>query len=114
MLHPDGSGHFTPTSMLHGANVYLLEVVRAVVDAVGHDRVGIRLSPVAPANGVDAADPQPLFDYAAMQAAYRRAGGRGAWMVNNRHDPVLAAQVIESGAADLVAVGKPFARALRT
>jgi N-ethylmaleimide reductase len=119
----------------------MLEVTRAVVDAVGHDRVGIRLSPVTPANDIDDADPQPLFqhlirqlaplglayvhviegatggarevagrpfDYAALKAAYRQAGGRGAWMVNNAYDPALAEQALASGRADLVAFGKAF------
>jgi len=118
-----------------------LEVARAVADAVGHDRVGIRLSPVTPANDIVDADPQPLFeylmrqlaplglayvhviegatggprevegrpfDYAAMKAAYRSAGGRGAWMVNNGYDPALAEDAIASGRADLVAFGKSF------
>ena len=119
----------------------MLEVTRAVIDAVGHDRLGIRLSPVTPANGIDDAEPQPLFDYlirqlaplglayihviegatggprevpgrpfdyAAMKAAYRQAGGRGAWMVNNGYDPVLAEDAVASGRADLVAFGKAF------
>ncbi|MCF8211702.1 MAG: alkene reductase, partial [Rhodoferax sp.] len=41
----------------------LLEVMRAVVDDIGGGRVGIRLSPVTPANDVVDADPQQLFDY---------------------------------------------------
>lgn len=41
----------------------LLEVVQAVVQAVGGDRVGIRLSPVTPANDIVDADPQPLFEH---------------------------------------------------
>lgn len=119
----------------------MLEVTRAVTDAVGHDRVGIRLSPVTPANDIVDADPQPLFDhlmrqlaplglayvhviegatggprelpdrpfdYAALKAAYRQAGGRGAWMVNNGYDPLLAQDAIASGRADLVAFGKAF------
>ena len=119
----------------------MLEVARAVVDAVGHDRVGIRLSPVTPANDIVDADPQPLFDYlirqlaplnlayvhviegatggprevegrpfdyARLKAAYRDAGGRGAWMVNNGYDPLLAEDAIASGRADLVAFGKAF------
>ncbi len=53
----------------------LLEVVRAVVDDIGGDRVGIRLSPVTPANDVFDADPQQTFDYvihhlAEMKLAY--------------------------------------------
>ena len=47
----------------------MLEVTRAVADAVGHDRVGIRLSPVTPANGIDDTDPQPLFDHVIRQLA---------------------------------------------
>ena len=118
----------------------LLDVTRAVFDAVGGDRVGIRLSPVTPANDADDADPQPLFehvlrelaafslayvhviegatggprdlperpfDYAAAKAAYREAGGRGAWMVNNGYDRALAEAALEAG-ADLVAFGRPF------
>ena len=47
----------------------MLEVTRAVIDAVGHDRVGLRLSPVTPANDIDDADPQPLFDHLLTQLA---------------------------------------------
>jgi N-ethylmaleimide reductase len=42
---------------------FLLEVVDAVAAAIGAGRVGIRLSPVTPANGIMEADPQPLFNY---------------------------------------------------
>ena len=119
----------------------MLEVARAVCDAVGADRVGIRLSPVTPANDIVDADPQPLFahlmrqlaplglayihviegatggprevegrpfDYAALKAAYRAAGGRGAWMVNNGYDPRTAEAALASGHADLVSFGKAF------
>ena len=47
----------------------LLEVARAVADAVGGGRVGIRLSPVTPANGIADADPQPLYAYLLQQLA---------------------------------------------
>ena len=118
----------------------LLEVTRAVTDAVGGGRTGIRLSPVTPAN--DAHDPHPQalfeyvvkqlatlnlayihiiegatggpreiadrpFDYAALKTAYRQAGGKGAWMVNNGYDKALAEQAVANG-ADLVAFGVPF------
>ncbi|TNF57869.1 MAG: alkene reductase [Burkholderiales bacterium] len=118
----------------------LLEVMQAVTQAIGGGRVGIRLSPVTPANDVIDADPQPLFeyvvrqlgpmglaylhliegatggprelpdrpfDYPALRAAWRAAGGQGAWMVNNGYDLELARQALDSG-ADLVAFGKPF------
>lgn len=118
-----------------------LEVVRAVVEAVGGGRVGIRLSPVTPSNDIYDSHPQPLFehlaqqlaplglaylhviegstggpreiadrpfDYAAFKAAYRNAGGRGAWMVNNGYDRALALQAVASGHADMVAFGRAY------
>ncbi|CAN5880093.1 alkene reductase [soil metagenome] len=119
---------------------FALEVTRAVVDAVGGGKTGIRLSPVTPANGIEDADPQPLFtyvvkhlatlnlayihiiegatggprqvegrpfDYEALKAAYRQAGGKGAWMVNNGYDKPMAEIAVKEG-DDLVAFGKPF------
>ena len=118
----------------------LLEVVQAVTGAVGSGRVGIRLSPVTPANNAFDPDPQPLFDYVlrelagfnlayvhiiegatggqrdladrpfdytGLRRAYRAAGGKGAWMVNNGLDKALAEQSVKEG-ADLVAFGRPF------
>jgi N-ethylmaleimide reductase len=119
---------------------FLLEVVRAVTDAIGGGRTGIRLSPVTPANDVVDAHPQPLFehvvrhlgplglaylhliegstggprdiadrpfDYEALKAVYRAAGGKGAWMVNNGYDLALANQALSDG-ADLIAFGKAY------
>ncbi|THF65321.1 alkene reductase [Pseudothauera rhizosphaerae] len=48
------------------------------------------------------------FDYAALRAAYQRAGGKGAWMVNNGYDRELALAAVEQGRADIVAFGKAF------
>jgi len=48
---------------------FLLEVVRAIADTIGAERIGIRLSPVSPANDVVDADPQQLFDYVVHQLA---------------------------------------------
>jgi N-ethylmaleimide reductase len=47
------------------------------------------------------------FDYDALRRAYRDAGGRGAWMVNNGYDGKLGEQALAHG-ADLVAYGRPF------
>lgn len=47
------------------------------------------------------------FDYAALRAAYRAAGGQGAWMVNNGYDLALAQHALADG-ADLVAFGKTY------
>ena len=117
-----------------------LEITRAVADAVGGGKTGIRLSPVTPANDVHDPDAQALFtyvvqqlaslnlsyvhiiegatggpreiddrpfDYKALKAAYRKAGGKGAWMVNNGYDQALAEKAVADG-ADLVAFGKPY------
>ena len=47
------------------------------------------------------------FDYPALKAAYRAAGGKGAWMVNNAYDKALAETAVANG-ADIVAFGRPF------
>lgn len=47
------------------------------------------------------------FDYAALRHAWREAGAKGAWMVNNGYDRALAEQALEHG-ADLVAFGRAF------
>jgi len=118
----------------------LLEVMREVCEEVGHERVGLRLSPVTPANDIVDDDPQPLFEYVVKQLAplrlaylhliegstggprevegrpfdyqrmlhaWRAAGAKGAWMVNNSYDKALAEQALAHG-ADLVAFGRPF------
>ncbi|MFT3718707.1 alkene reductase [Pseudorhodoferax sp.] len=117
-----------------------LEVVRAVAAEIGAGRVGLRISPAAPANGISDPDPQPLFeallaelaplglaylhviegatggprevgdrpfDYTRLKAAWRNAGAKGAWMVNNGYDRALADRAVEEG-ADLVAFGRLF------
>ena len=47
------------------------------------------------------------FDYAAAKAAYRDAGGQGAWMVNNGYTREMADAAVAAG-ADLVSFGRPF------
>lgn len=44
------------------------------------------------------------FDYAALKKAYRDAGGKAAWMVNNGYDGELATEAVAEG-DDLVAFG---------
>ncbi len=113
----------------------LLEVMQAVADEIGGGRTGLRLSPVTPSN--DAAqdsDAQRLFEHAVAQLAplqiafvdvvEGQTGGardfalfdyaalrskfNGAWMVNNGYDRQMALEAVASGAADLVAFGRPF------
>ena len=112
----------------------LFEVMQAVAGEIGGGRTGLRLSPVTPSN--DAAqdsDAQALFEHAVAQLAPLRiafldvvegqTGGardfapfdysalrskfNGAWMVNNGYDRQMALEAVASGAADLVAFGRP-------
>lgn len=48
------------------------------------------------------------FDYAALLAAYRNAGGKGLWIANNGYDRQTALDAVQSGKADAVAFGKAF------
>ncbi|QND55989.1 alkene reductase [Mesorhizobium huakuii] len=48
------------------------------------------------------------FDYEELKAAYHKAGGNGAWLVNNGYDKELAEKAVGDGYADLVAFGKLF------
>lgn len=114
---------------------FLVEVMQAVVAAIGADRTGLRLSPVTPSNdaGPDS-NPQALMahvmrelaplslafvhvvegatggarDVAPFDYAALRAGFGGAWIVNNGYDRALALDAVASGRADAVAFGKPF------
>ena len=47
----------------------LLEVMTAVSQEIGSDRVGLRLSPVTPSNDAQDLQPQPLFEYVVAQLA---------------------------------------------
>ena len=51
--------------------------------------------------------PDRPIDYAALKRAYRIAGGKGAWMVNNGYDKAMAEKALAEG-DDLVAFGRPF------
>ncbi|UVK38799.1 alkene reductase [Mesorhizobium sp. AR10] len=48
------------------------------------------------------------FDYAELKATYHKAGGDGAWLVNNGYGKELAETAVADGHADLVAFGKLF------
>jgi N-ethylmaleimide reductase len=48
------------------------------------------------------------FDYALFRQAYRDAGGKGAWMLNNGFDGALADEVIARGEADLVSFARHY------
>ena len=48
------------------------------------------------------------FDYAALRDRYQQGHQHGAWIVNNGYTRAMALEAVASGAADLVAFGKPF------
>ena len=112
----------------------LLEVTKAVVDAAGSDKVGLRISPVNPFNDMKDSNPQALFNYVAQQLnqfnlAYLHVveggihgGGKadafdfvqmrklfkGAYMANLAYDKARGNEAIASGHADAIAYGVPF------
>ncbi|QQP87335.1 alkene reductase [Skermanella sp. TT6] len=113
----------------------MLEVTEAVVGVWGGDRVGIRLSPISPANDISDSDPDPVFTYAVEQlnrfglaylhlvegatGASREVSGavdlrklrrifNGLYVANNLIDRDTAIGLRETGEADLVAFGRPF------
>lgn len=48
------------------------------------------------------------FDYAALRSRFKQGNPSGAWIVNNGYTRAMAVDAVASGAADLVAFGKPF------
>lgn len=112
----------------------MLEVTAAVVDEIGAERTGIRISPVSPANGVSSSDPQAQFNYivekldelgiAYLHVVEGATGGprdvapfdfaalrrkfSNTYIANNGYDRDLATTRLELGLADLFAFGKAF------
>jgi N-ethylmaleimide reductase len=112
----------------------LLEVTAAVVNEVGAERTGIRISPVSPANGVSSSEPQAQFDYIvdqlnALGIVYLHVvegatGGprdiapfdfgslrqrfKNTYIANNGYDVNLATSQLNDDKADLIAFGRPF------
>ncbi|MBB4063432.1 alkene reductase [Gellertiella hungarica] len=81
---------------------------RVVEILAGYDLAYVHV--IEGATGGDRAFSQgaKAFDWAALRAAYQKAGGKAAWMVNNGYDKALAEKVVDNGEADLVAFGRPF------
>ncbi|WP_434576284.1 alkene reductase [Pseudomonas sp. Z3-6] len=112
----------------------LLEVTAAVVEEIGAERTGLRISPVSPANGVSSSAPQAQFDYLvdqlnALDIVYLHVvegatGGprdvapfdfgslrqrfRNTYIANNGYDLDLATARLVEDQADLIAFGRPF------
>ncbi|GAA4605029.1 N-ethylmaleimide reductase [Actinoplanes octamycinicus] len=106
---------------------FAVEVAAAVADSIGPDRTGIRLSPGSPYNNIREADPAPVYLalLAELDLAYvhlvevgdralterLRAAWPGTFLLNPHPSPEAfpaspetAAEAIESGVADAVAL----------
>jgi len=113
---------------------FLDEVVAAVTDAIGADRVGVRLAPLTTLNGTVDANPQETYSAAAallnkhkivylhiaeadwddapqMPLAFKRAlrsAYQGILIYAGKYSAARATQAIENGLADMIAFGRPF------
>jgi N-ethylmaleimide reductase len=132
----DGANHRTD---LYGGSVenrcrFALEVVDACVAEIGAGRVGIRLSPVSPANDSSDSHPQAVFghlveelnkrgiafihfvegatggprDVPGFDYAGARQAFKGTYIANNGYTRDMAIEAIASGRADAIAFGRPY------
>ncbi len=111
-----------------------IDTIRAVADAIGPERVGVRISPAHNVQGVLEEDPKDtratydtlvtgiaglglaylsvLADPATDLTSHLRAAFDGPFMLNSGFASITtkkdAERIIEAGQADLVAVGRPF------
>jgi N-ethylmaleimide reductase len=113
----------------------LFEVIEAVTSVWGKGRVGLRLSPFSPANGISDSDPETLFEYVVdhlngrglsyLHMVEGSTGGTretpegtsieklrkrfdGAYIGNNGYNREMAIDAVENGEVDMVAFGRPF------
>jgi N-ethylmaleimide reductase len=114
---------------------FLREATAAVVETWSADRVGIRLSPISPANDIADSDPEPLFLHViealnpfnlaylhvvegATQGPRDVPGGfdlqklrrafNGLYMANNGYDLEMATQARAENLADVIAFGRLY------
>jgi len=125
----------------YGGNVenrtrFMREVLQALIDVWGADRVGIRLSPNGETQGVDDSDPAATFGAAAKvidemglaflelrepgpegtfgrtdvpkQSPLIRQHYSGALILNSDYGPEQAVEDVESGKCDAVSFGRPY------
>ena len=111
-----------------------LEVVDAILKVYPKSRLGIRLSPVSPANDAVTSDPAQVFGHFVSELSRRglafihvvegatggprdnvpfdyqalRKAFSGAYIANNGYTRELAIETVRDGRADLVAFGKAF------
>ncbi|WNG30481.1 alkene reductase [Cystobacter fuscus] len=114
----------------------LSEVTRVLIDTVGADRTGVRLSPNGNSQGVNDSNPEPLFAAAAQTlsslgiaylelreppldgtfgkgerpplAPALRRGFKGVLILNSDYDLTRAQGELDAGVADAISFGRPF------
>jgi N-ethylmaleimide reductase len=113
----------------------LLEVTTAVVDAIGADRTGVRLSPLNAYNDMSDSNPRATFSYAtqmlnkfglaflhileALPGTMMYVAGEpvhphlrklfdGPFILNGGYDKGSSQAALDSNAADAIAIGIPF------
>ncbi len=132
----DGTNHRTDQygGPIENRARLLIEVAQACAEAIGNNRLGVRLSPVSTAGDSRDSNPQALFNHVVerlnpLGLAYihivegETGGARdsiafdyaalrdrfdGVWMVNNGYDRQMAIDAVASGRADLVSFGRLF------
>lgn len=113
---------------------FALEILDAVVKEIGAGKVGIRLSPVTPANDISDSNPQPVYEYLVNEINKRNiafihfiegsTGGprdlsgfdfawakktfNGAYIANNGYTREMALEAIDLGKADAISFGRPY------
>lgn len=113
---------------------FLDEVVAAMVEAIGADKVGVRLAPLTTLNGTVDANPQETYTAAAellnrhriaylhiaeadwddapvMSVEFKQAlrnAYQGVLIYAGKYSVERAAKAIEDGLADMIAFGRPF------
>lgn len=119
---------------IEGRAHFALDVVDVVTSEWDGAHVGIRLSPVSPANGISEPDPQPVFNHLVSELDKRnlafihivegatggprdiapfdysalRNGFSGAYIANNSYTRDMAIDEISSRRADMVAFGRAY------
>jgi 2,4-dienoyl-CoA reductase-like NADH-dependent reductase (Old Yellow Enzyme family) len=115
---------------------FLQETTQAVVDTIGADRTGVRLSPNGETQGVSDSDPLPVFTAAAEMlsgigiahlelreppltgsfgvgdmdplARHLRGSFKGPLILNSDFDAERAQAELDAGIGDAIAFGRPF------
>lgn len=132
----DGTNHRTDA---YGGSIenrarLIFEVARVCANAIGADRLGVRISPVSSAGDSRDSNPQVLFNHvvevlsplglAYMHVVEGETGGardsipfdydalrdrfEGVWMANNGYNRKMAIEAVASGRVDLVSFGRLF------